>query len=49
MRPRFGASKAGSISERVIEFCCARNAKGRGKFVIDALALPASIAVLSEM
>jgi hypothetical protein len=31
--------KAGGVSERVIEFCFARNAReGRGKFVIDARA-----------
>src|SRR5260221_11797217 len=34
--PLYGAGKAGSISEWVIEFCCARNTGGRGKFVIDA-------------
>jgi hypothetical protein len=27
LRPRFGACTAGSLSGRVIEFCCARNAK----------------------
>jgi hypothetical protein len=46
----YGAGKAGSISEGVIEFWLARGMaqSARGKFVIDALALPAYVAGISE-
>jgi len=46
----YGAGKAGSTSEWVIEFWLPRGMPpGRGKFVIDALALPAYVAGISEM